>query len=315
MAEETKRKIVIIDDSPETLSLVEQALTAENYNVFCSNSTKNGLELIRKEQPELLVLDYDIPEMNGLELLEVLRQQDNYVAVIFISATPDYDVVCACLKAGADDYIKKPFRLSELVARVKVRFRIKDLHDELQKANEQLKELSRRDSLTGLFNMREMYQRIEFELKRAQRFRRQVACIMMDMDYFKTINDGADHLFGSFVLQEVAKIITKNMRSIDMAARYGGDEFLILLTEVDSGGAMVFADRLRNEIANTTFSDGKNSAKRTASLGFAISNPDSEIDPKALVRRADHALYEAKKSGRNCVMENKTMILAPEKEF
>jgi len=312
---EKSRKIIVIDDSPESLSLVEQALIAEGFSVFCANSFQDGLELLNREQPELLILDYDMPGLNGLEVLNLLRKQQNYIAVIFISATSDYDVVCACLNSGADDYIKKPFRLSEFVARVKVRFRIKDLHDELNRLNEQLKELSRRDSLTGLFNMKEMYQRIEFELKRAKRFRRQIACVMMDMDHFKTINDGADHLFGSFVLQEIAKIIVKNIRSIDLAARYGGDEFLVLLTEVDSNGAMIFAERLRNEISSSTFNDGKHSAKRTVSIGFAVSNPDDEIDPKAIVRRADHALYEAKNSGRNRVVENKSMILAPEKVY
>src|SRR5690606_31562220 len=131
------------------------------------------------------------------------------------------------------DYIPKPFVPLEFLARVRTQLRIKDLHDQLRLMNEKLKELVDTDDLTGLFNMRSLYQKLDVELARARRYQRQVGVVMMDMDYFKSVNDGHDHLFGSYVLSQVGAIIRKTIRTTDIAARYGGDEFLIVLTEIN----------------------------------------------------------------------------------
>ncbi|MFN7729226.1 MAG: GGDEF domain-containing protein [Bdellovibrio sp.] len=180
--------------------------------------------------------------------------------------------------------------------------RIKDLNDQLREANEKLKELVDIDDLTGLFNMRSVYQRLDFELERARRFNRQVAVVMMDMDFFKSVNDGHDHLFGSFVLTEVGAIVRKNIRNIDIGARYGGDEFLIVLTELSKEGAQIFCERLRKAIATKHFKNGPDEIHLTASLGFAITAiGDIGTDARSLVRLADNALYEAKRAGKNCV--------------
>ncbi|MEO0337080.1 MAG: GGDEF domain-containing protein, partial [Pseudomonadota bacterium] len=133
-----------------------------------------------------------------------------------------------------------------------------------------------------------MYDRIEFELKRAKRFHRPVACIMMDMDHFKSVNDFNDHLFGSFVLGEVGKIIRTNMREIDFAARYGGDEFLLVLTETNVDGVKVFCERLRKAVESYEFNNGVNKMKLTSSMGFAITDGQQGVSAKELVRRADH---------------------------
>jgi diguanylate cyclase (GGDEF)-like protein len=180
-----------------------------------------------------------------------------------------------------------------------VRFRIKDLEDALRKANAKLKDLAEHDDLTGLFNMRSMYSRIDYELRRAKRHGRKVTCVMMDIDRFKEVNDNADHLFGSFVIQEIGKMIVKNIRDIDLAARYGGDEFLIVLHETNEEGAKIFTERLRKVIESHTFKEGKNQIKRTCSFGYAVSDPAATIDARDLVRRADQALFEAKELGRN----------------
>lgn len=296
------RRVVVADDRPENLALLTEALTMAGIEVHCAEDGEKAIPLIEKVEPDLVLLDYNMPNLNGLETLKVLRKKENYVAVIFVSANSDQGLVTECLNAGADDYIRKPFTFSELVGRVKVRFRIKDLHDALRVANKQLQDLSEHDDLTGLFNMRCIYDKIEFELRRARRYGRRLACVMMDMDHFKTINDGADHLFGSFVLKQVGRLIAQNIREVDLAARYGGDEFLMVLTEISSTGAEKFAERVRTVMGGYEFNDGKHSAKRTASLGFAVSEPGSTLSAVELVRRADHALYEAKRAGRNRVV-------------
>jgi diguanylate cyclase (GGDEF)-like protein len=251
----------------------------------------------------LILLDVNMPGMNGLDALKDLRHKENkYVSVMFISGNTSTEAVIAGLDAGADDYIPKPFDPLELLARVRTQLRIKDLNDQLLRVNERLKELVDTDDLTGLFNMRSVYQRLESELERGRRFGRQVCVVMMDMDYFKSVNDGHDHLFGSFVLSEVGGVIRGNIRTIDLGARYGGDEFLMILTETNAEGAMKFCERLRRAIGTKLFKHGKDEIRLTCSIGFAITPPgDSQTDARGLVRTADHALYEAKRAGRNCV--------------
>ncbi len=296
------RKVVVADDSPENLALLSEALTLAGIEVHLAEDGAKAIPLIEHVSPDLVLLDYNMPNLNGLETLQKLRAKENYVAVVFISANTDPKLIANCLAAGADDYIRKPFPFAELVARVQVRFRTKDLHDALRVANQQLQDLSEHDDLTGLFNMRCIYDKIEFELRRARRYGRRMACVMMDMDNFKTINDGADHLFGSFVLKQVGRLIAQNIREVDLAARYGGDEFLVVLTEITSDGAAKFSERVRSVISKHEFTDGKHSAKRTASLGYAVSEASATLSAVELVRKADHALYEAKHAGRNRVI-------------
>ncbi|MBY0370155.1 diguanylate cyclase [bacterium] len=293
------RRVLIVDDDPLNLKLMSDALSVEKFEVERASSGAQAIEKIENWQPELVLFDYGMPGMSGLEALRMLRNRQNYVAVIFVSANTEQELIVDCLGAGADDYLRKPFHFSELLSRVKVRFRIKDLSDQLQAANAKLAELAVTDDLTGLFNMRSMYERIDTELRRAKRFDRRVSCIMLDIDHFKEVNDRNDHLFGSFVIKEMGGLIRKNMRDVDFAARYGGDEFLIVLTETNEAGTKTFAERLRGAIEKHVFTDGKSSLQRTCSFGFSLSEPASKIDARELVRQADHALYRAKNGGRN----------------
>jgi diguanylate cyclase (GGDEF)-like protein len=297
-----ERKILIVDDDPDSLEIIAEAFSWEGYQVKKISSSSEATELTKAWKPDLCILDVDIPEKDGQEALFNLKNMDPFMAVVFISANTTTEALIAGLDAGADDFIPKPFDPLELLARVRTQLRIKDLNDQLRTANEKLKELVDIDDLTGLFNMRSIYQRIEHELERGRRFSRPVCVVMLDMDGFKFVNDGHDHLFGSYVLSEVGRIIQQNIRNIDIGARYGGDEFLIVLTETNKEGAIIFCERLRRVIETTLFKNDRDKIRLTASLGFAITNPSDHImDARALVRIADQALYEAKHSGRNCV--------------
>ena len=146
----------------------------------------------------------------------------------------------------------------------------------------------------------EIGQKFDQEIERARRYGHGVAAIMLDMDHFKGVNDNHDHLFGSFVLSEVGEMIRKNIRSVDFAARYGGDEFLICLTHTDAEGAKQFAERLRKIIAGHLFEQKEDEIELTASMGVAvIQNGRSQMDGRSLVRHADRALYESKEKGRD----------------
>jgi two-component system cell cycle response regulator len=300
------RRILVVDDDPDSLDIISEALKWEGYQVHKASSGAQGIQELKDWHPHLVLLDVNMPGMNGIDTLQDLRAKEFYVSVMFISGNTSSEAVIAGLDAGADDYVAKPFDPLELLARVRTQLRIKDLNDQLREANSRLKELVDTDDLTGLFNMRSLFQKLDFELERARRFGRQVCVVMMDMDHFKSVNDGHDHLFGSFVLSEVGGIIRSNIRTIDIGARYGGDEFLIVLTEVTKEGALQFCERLRTAIGAKLYKNGKDEIHLTSSLGFAITPPgmslrSPSIDAKELVRMADNALYDAKKAGRNCV--------------
>ncbi|MGZ3768794.1 MAG: GGDEF domain-containing response regulator [Bdellovibrio sp.] len=300
------RRILVIDDDRDSLEILLEPLRWENYDVRGVTTANEAHKLIESWTPHVVILDWMSPSMVGLRLLKSIRQRLAHVSCVFVSENSSTEAIIEGLDAGADDYIVKPFVPLELLARIRSQLRIRDLHEQLLFANEKLKELVDRDDLTNLYNMRSLYQRLDFEMERARRFSRDVCVVMMDMDYFKTVNDGHDHLFGSYVLSEVGKIIRSNTRNIDIPARYGGDEFLVVLTETDSQGAKYFCERLRETIQKTTFRSGKDSIQLTASLGYSIVIPGEAISARELVRRADHALYEAKRGGRNQVCHYKT---------
>lgn len=296
------RRILIVDDDQASREILKEALKWEGYEVRQLSNGTQVTDTIQSWSPDLVLLDQNMPGMDGLETLSEVRKRNRYISVIFLSGNSSTAAVVEGLDAGADDYIAKPFDPQELLARVRSQLRIKDLNDQLREMNERLKELVDTDDLTGLYNMRSLYQKLDVELARARRYGRQVAVVMMDMDHFKSVNDGHDHLFGSYVLSEIGAIIRENIRATDIAARYGGDEFLIVLTEVTHEGAVVFCERLRKSIEERLFKNEGDSIKRTASIGFTITEPgQGGMDPRNFVRTADVALYMAKKSGRNCV--------------
>jgi len=294
-----ERKILVIDDDSDSREIILEPLRWEHFDARGVASGAEALQLMETWVPNIIVLDWMVPGISGIQILQTVQAQHPHVSCIFISGNSSTESIIEALDSGADDYIIKPFVPLELLARIRTHFRIRDLHAQLLFANGRLKELVDTDDLTGLYNMRSLYQRLEFELERGKRFGRDVCVIMMDMDYFKTVNDGHDHLFGSYVLSEVGKIVKANTRNIDIPARYGGDEFLVVLMEVDQRGALLFCERLRKAIESRTFVSGSDSINLTTSLGFAITIPGENIPARELVRRADHALYESKHAGRN----------------
>lgn len=305
-APKSSRRILVIDNDPSSLEIVLVPLRWEGYDVRGVTTAEEALQVIENWTPHIVILDWLAPSMRGDAILRKIREKLVHVSCIFLSGDSTTEAIIEGLDAGADDYIVKPFVPLEMLARIRTHLRIRALHEQLSLANERLKELVDTDDLTGLFNMRSFYQKLEFEMERAKRFGREVAVVMMDMDYFKTVNDGHDHLFGSFVLTEVGKIIKANTRNIDIPARYGGDEFVVVLSETNEAGVKHFCERLRQSIQATVFTHGEDSIKLTISLGFAVFDPHEVIAPRDLVRRADHALYDAKRSGRNQVQGYKS---------
>ena len=296
------KKILLVDDDPESVKMIKTTLDWEGYSVEVACSGQVAIDRICLWCPHLVLLDINMPGLNGIETLKFFRANTEHVSTIFVSGESHIEDVIRGLDAGADDYICKPFNPMELLARVRAQLRIKTLHEELQQANLKLKGLVNIDDLTGLFNMRSLYDKLDHELERVHRYGGSVSVLMMDLDYFKNVNDSHDHLFGSYVLAQVGQILRENMRKIDFAARYGGDEFLVVITETDLVGSLAFAERVRSIIESTLFTNDDYSMRLTSSLGLAItSKGQRNIDARTLIKCADKALYQAKDSGRNCV--------------
>ncbi|MBX2988435.1 MAG: diguanylate cyclase [Bdellovibrionaceae bacterium] len=293
-------RILVIGSDPGSRETLLEPLRWEMWDARGVSSSEEAEALFDSWRPQIVLLDAN-PDPQGAAWVTNIRGRLPHASVLFISDDSGTDAIITGLDQGADDYIIKPFVPLELLARIRTHLRIRDLHEQLVIANEKLKELVDIDDLTGLYNMRSLYQRLEFEIERGRRFGRDVCVVMMDMDNFKSVNDGHDHLFGSYVLSEIGKIIKANTRNIDIPARYGGDEFLVVLTEVNEEGARLFCERLRKAIAKNTFVSGEDSINLTVSLGFALVQPGEVLSSKELVRRADHALYEAKRTGRDRV--------------
>lgn len=296
-------KVLLIDDDKDNLKLVTRLLEHEGLVVRSATSGIEGLQVLGEFSPDLVVLDINMQGLNGFQTLKLIRQRKEQASVIFLTSKKETDDIIRGLEAGALDYIGKPFKPLELIARVKSQLKFKGIQDDLRIANEKLQNLVDIDDLTGLYNMRSVYERLNHEIDRARRYKHSLAVFMMDMDDFKRVNDNHDHLFGSYVLSEVGKMIKANIRSVDFAARYGGDEFLICLTQTQPVGAIRFADRLRKKIDEHEFVSGPDRIKLSASFGASIlENGKSLLDAHSLVRLADAKLYEAKANGKNRVV-------------
>lgn len=297
------RRILIIDDDRDAIAELTGVLECGGFETRFVTSGPESLRYIEKWQPHIVLIDSVDPDLGGLLILTRIREHMKHVSCIFISKNSSTEAMVKCLDAGADDYIIKPFNALEMVARMRTQIRIRELQEQVMANNERLSELIEIDDLTGLFNMRSLYQKLDLEIERASRFGRVVTVVMLDVDNFKQVNDGHDHLFGSYVISEVGRIIKENTRNIDIPARYGGDEFLIVLTETSDAGAQQFCEKLRKLVERATFVSGESSIQLTLSLGFATTAVGEMTSAKDLVRRADRALYLAKEKGRNQVCQ------------
>lgn len=296
-------KILIAEDDSTTRQLLKAILVKWGYDVI---GTKNGDEAWRELQsenaPRLAILDWKMPGMDGTDVCRKVRQEINepYTYIILLTAQHRDEDLVTGMEAGADDYIAKPFRTSELRVRLRAGRRIIELQNELIAAREILKKQATYDSLTGLLNRGEILRILKNELAKADREGNSVALIMADIDSFKKINDTYGHVAGDVVLRLTSEKMLSMMRSYDFVGRYGGEEFLIILPGCNQQAAVALADRLRQAIGGTGMNTPEGIIPVTISLGVTLSDME-RLDMESLIRTADAALYQAKKKGRNRV--------------
>jgi diguanylate cyclase (GGDEF)-like protein len=290
-------KVLVTEDSAVYRHLLITQLTEWELDVVAVSDAESALPLISKtEESMLLLVDWELPGMSGVELLSAMRRLSlkHYIYAIILTARGDKGDLVRALNAGADDYLVKPFHTEELQARIQVAQRALTLHNALVAANEQLESLAYQDPLTELLNRRALMLAFQRERKRALRKKSSITLVMCDIDKFKEVNDGFGHGTGDDVIRLVAGGLKQASRGSDLVARVGGDEFLLVLPDVESSGAVVLVKRVREAIrARTELSNVP------ISLSFGIAKMDLEQSEEAAIATADTALYAAKAEGRD----------------
>lgn len=287
--------ILIVDDIPANLQILNVHLSDEDYHVVESSSGQKALEILNQDPEgiDLILLDVMMPVMSGLEVLAEIKKNpltDN-IPIILITANADDDNVAEGLDMGAFDYIIKPYSLVVLLARVRTALREKERQDLLEK-------WATTDPLTGLMNRRHFFELADRELEQTRRSSRQLSFIMLDIDHFKQVNDNYGHLVGDAALILLAELLKKQLRKVDFCGRYGGEEFVLCLPDTHMQGALEVAERIRKDVLTLKIDSLENKTiSMSISLGIAENNEDKNVED--ILKRADKALYAAKHTGRN----------------
>lgn len=288
--------VAIIEDDPDQLRLVRHVLERAGFAVCSASDMRTGSELVGRNRPKVVVCNYDLPDGDGIRLCRSLRKCADLTSTyyILISAMGGSELASHALDAGADDYLTKPVTRQELTSRVRAGTRMWTMHDQLRRA-------ALTDGLTGLYSHDHFNRVLEMEMARSRRYGHPLALIMIDIDFFKAVNDTFGHLAGNSVLEEVARIVRKGVRDIDTIGRVGGEEFAIILPEARAADAAQAAERIRVDLPKSLSVKAIHGHVLTASFGVADSE-DLRVGSAAdLFDLADRALYMAKRHGRNRV--------------
>jgi len=294
-------RILVVDDDPIARSVLKHSLSAWGYKVELAQDGAQAWEILQQaDAPKLLVLDWDMAGIDGIELCRRVRAclSGYYRYVLMITSRNDKRDIARALEMGADDHLPKPFEPSALRARLVVANRILAAQDELIRAREAFRERATRDALTGLWNRTSFFELFKGELDRAKRNQCPIGMLLLDLDRFKSVNDTFGHSTGDIVLKEAARRLRQNVRSYDIAGRFGGEEFVVALPGCDRNQLRNRAETIRQAVAREPFRVGRREISITVSIG-AVVVPQDERSVADIVAIADVALYRAKVSGRN----------------
>ena len=308
--------ILAVDDDPLTLLSLKKILSGEGKELLTAEDGEEGLNIALEKQPHMIITDWRMPKMNGLELCRILRRTSTtqHIYIVMLTSCETDDELIQAFEVGADDFITKPFTPKVLEARIHsgerlIRYQKTISHDreviqkyatQLTSANRQLQTMAMTDPLTGLPNRRSAMNRLASAVAETLRHGEKLSCIMIDIDHFKKVNDTFGHESGDMVLKAVATTFHRKARMYDIVSRTGGEEFLVICARSDLLESQQLAERLRLAIADLRITLEKACIQVTISLGVATWNSDF-INGEALIRAADKALFKAKKNGRNRV--------------
>ena len=330
--EPEKEDILVIDDKPENLRLLAIMLDRRGYEVRKAINGKLGLRAAQTVPPDIILLDINMPEMDGYQVCQELKANELTckIPVIFISAVDEVLDKVKAFKVGGSDYITKPFQIEEVSVRIENQLSIRRLQIQLEKQKQELEEknsqlqkqihyrslaeremqvlnqklqiLANIDSLTQIPNRHRFKEFYNREWRRMAREQSPLAVILCDIDYFKKYNDSYGHQAGDHCLQKVAQAIANIVkRPADLVARYGGEEFVIILPNTEGLGALKVAEAIRQKIEQLQLEHARSTVSDfvTLSLGVSYVVPSQDSSQELLLATADKALYQAKQQGRN----------------
>ena len=303
MSDPQSFRVAIVDDDPAIRRLVRLLLTRSGYESVEFVTGEEARTQLTQLAWDLAILDRRLPDMDGVVLCQQLKSdpelRNRYI--IMLTGNDDQEDKIQGLDLGADDYITKPFQYPELMARIRAAKRIVDLQKELMESNRRLELLSITDGLTKLHNHRHFQDELARAFEESARYVRPLSLAIVDLDFFKKVNDTYGHAIGDEVLKIISKIFQESIRTTDLAARYGGEEFALMLPETHISDAINFAEKIRGIVESTAIETQSGSIAVTVSVGVATVPHPRIHSPKELIVAADKALYRAKKNGRNQV--------------
>ena len=290
-------KIIVAEDDPVTQLLISETLKKWDYEVL---TARNGIEVLRllseHDDVQLFLLDWQMPELDGIELCKQLKKtrglRCNYLIILTSKKSTEY--IVQALDSGADDFISKPFSPDELKVRLKVGCRIIDSENNLSHQ-------AHHDSLTNVLNHRAIVDVLDQLWSRSVRDGSPLAVLMLDIDYFKRINDNYGHQVGDYALREFCKLVKKELRPYDSLGRYGGEEFTVCLPATEADAALLVAERIRKCIETHPIQYDEISFTMTVSIGVGVFS-ENQKSHKEVLLEADKSAYAAKSKGRNCVV-------------
>lgn len=294
-------KVLVADDSAVYRKLVEQTLDQDQYSILFAKTGQSAIELFEQHHPALVITDWVMPDLTGIELCQRIRSivRNSYTYIIILTSISEKENVVKGLAAGADDYLTKPFHPGELSARVAVGRRMVDMHRQIEAKNQLLSELALTDALTCLPNRRAVEDWASRQLSGAARHGFSFWVAMADLDNFKSVNDTYGHDAGDTVLKRFGEILKAHSRCSDICGRIGGEEFLLVLTHVNQENVRLVVERILRRFREHEFSFGSQTIKVTASFGIAGFQGKVAPEFAKLVNLADEALYTAKRAGRD----------------
>lgn len=294
-------KVLLVDDDPAMLRILAKWLESAGYSVQTAGDGQQALAAIEAECPAFIITDWEMPQLNGLDLCRRVRDMSlaHYVYILFLTVKSTPEEMIAGLEVGADDFLRKPVYQGELLARMRAGSRVLQLE-------RRLSQMARTDPLTGLMTQRTFYEYLEKEWQRARRIHLPLSCAMLDIDFFKRVNDIHGHPAGDSILKTVAELLTDACRGSDSVCRYGGEEFCVMLPETTEEDAALWAERMRQRLASLTIPAGAKQIRITGSFGVAQCYDDTQSSEE-LVDLADQALLCAKRSGRDRVVRYRSL--------
>jgi two-component system cell cycle response regulator len=297
-------RVLVAHHSADSRRAMRDVLAPLGCAVAEAATREEAVARARDEGADVLLLDREL----GCAVADVKRDPDLFrIALVLVGEPPGVDETLDALEHGATDVLPADATPGELVARVRAARRAHEMQEQLLSREHELEQLAYRDELTGLANRRFAVRQLHAEISRARRHGQDLALVILDADRFKTLNDRHGHLAGDEVLRGLADRIRGRLREEDVAARFGGEEFLVLLPDTDAEGAAAVAEDLRAAVAAEPFSIGRIALPLTVSAGYAAWEGE---DLERLVARADRGLYAAKEAGRDCVRPGPTAAQA-----